>query len=68
MVIGVAHESHISEQRVALVPAIVPSLTKAGLEVVVVKDAGVKAGFPDSLFEEQGAGIVAQRSEVFQSA
>ncbi|MBI3006012.1 MAG: Re/Si-specific NAD(P)(+) transhydrogenase subunit alpha [Ignavibacteriales bacterium] len=68
MVIGVAHEAHSSEQRVALVPAIVPSLTKAGLEVVVEKDAGVKAGFPDSLFEEQGAGIVAQRSEVFQSA
>lgn len=68
MVVGVALESHPLEQRVALVPAVVSSLTKAGIKVLVEKSAGVKAGYSDSLFEEQGAAISSNRTEVFNSA
>ncbi len=35
MVVGVPKESFPGERRVALVPGVIPSLTKAGFEVVV---------------------------------
>ena len=48
MIAGVPVESSPHEQRVALVPAVVPTLIKAGLQVLVEPGAGEKAGFPDS--------------------
>lgn len=68
MVVGVALESHLLEQRVALVPAVVSSLTKAGIQVHIEKSAGKRAGYADSLFEEQGARITANREELFHTA
>ena len=68
MIIGIPAESYPDEQRVALVPAFVSNLTKAGLEVHVQQGAGEKAGFADSTYEEQGARLVAERSELFSSA
>ena len=35
MIVGVPREIFPGERRVALVPAVVPSLAKAGMEVVV---------------------------------
>ncbi|MHA1114529.1 MAG: NAD(P)(+) transhydrogenase (Re/Si-specific) subunit alpha, partial [Alphaproteobacteria bacterium] len=40
MLIGVPKESMSGEPRVALVPATIPALTKAGLTVRVEKGAG----------------------------
>jgi NAD(P) transhydrogenase subunit alpha len=55
MIVGVPAESSPQEKRVALVPALVPALTKAGADVVVQSGAGAAAGFPDSAYAERGA-------------
>jgi proton-translocating NAD(P)+ transhydrogenase subunit alpha len=65
IVVGVAKEVFPGERRVAMVPAILPSLTKAGLEVVVEPGAGLEAGYPDEAYVEKGAKIAADRAEVF---
>ena len=68
MIIGVPTETFPGERRVALVPAVVPNLIKAGSEVLVQRGAGDAAGFPDSLYAGKGARIAATRHEVFKSA
>jgi NAD(P) transhydrogenase subunit alpha len=68
MIVGVPRESFPGELRVALTPAVVPSLAKAGLEVVVEAGAGVRAGYPDADYISKGAKILTQRAEVFRAA
>jgi len=68
MIVGVPRESFPGERRVALVPAAIPNLTKAGLEVVVEAGAGIAAGYPDADYNAKGAKIVADRAEVFRVA
>ena len=68
MIVGVPKETFPGERRVALVPAVIPSLKKAGLEVVVESGAGAEAGYLDASYEEKGAKIVADRASVFASA
>jgi NAD(P) transhydrogenase subunit alpha len=66
MLIGILRETFPGETRVALVPAHVGQLVKAGHRVVVERGAGARAGFPDSMYEAAGA-AVAERPEVVQS-
>ena len=68
MIVGVPRESFPGERRVALVPAVIPNLTKAGLEVVVETGAGTAAGYPDADYVAKGAKIVSARAEVFRAA
>jgi NAD(P) transhydrogenase subunit alpha len=68
MIVGVPRESFPGERRVALVPAAIPSLAKAGLQVVVEAGAGVGAGYPDADYAAKGAKIISDRAEVFRSA
>jgi NAD(P) transhydrogenase subunit alpha len=68
MIVGVPRESFPGERRVALVPAAIPNLTKAGLEVVVEAGAGMAAGYPDADYTAKGAKIIAERAEVFRAA
>jgi H+-translocating NAD(P) transhydrogenase subunit alpha len=68
MIVGVPRESFPGEKRVALVPAAIPNLTKAGLEVVVEAGAGAAAGYPDADYAAKGAKIAAHRAEVFRAA
>ena len=68
MIVGVPRETFPGERRVALVPAAIPNLTKAGLEVVIEAGAGVEAGYPDADYVAKGAQIVAERAEVFRTA
>jgi len=68
MIVGVPRESFPGELRVALTPAVVPGLVKAGIEVVVEAGAGVRAGYPDADYISKGAKILAQRAEVFRAA
>jgi NAD(P) transhydrogenase subunit alpha len=67
MIVGVPRESFPGEKRVALVPAAIPTLTKAGLQVVVEAGAGIAAGYPDAEYVAKGARIVSERAEVFRS-
>jgi H+-translocating NAD(P) transhydrogenase subunit alpha len=68
MIVGVPRESFPGERRVAMVPAVVPSLTKAGLEVVVEAGAGKEAGYLDTEYAAKGAKILPTRSDVFAAA
>lgn len=68
MIVGVPKEIYPKERRVALVPAVIPNLKKAGLDVVVEVGAGIGAGYPDTEYTEKGARLVTNRREVFQSA
>src|SRR6202162_2140791 len=68
MIVGVPRESFPGELRVALTPAVVPSLTKAGIEVVLEPGAGVGAGYPDADYVSKGAKLLPQRPDVFRTA
>jgi NAD(P) transhydrogenase subunit alpha len=58
MTIGIPRESSPGENRVAATPKTVAALKKLGYDVVVERDAGIRASFPDEAFEEAGATIV----------
>src|SRR5271169_4101928 len=68
MIVGVPRETFPGERRVAMVPAVIPSLTKAGLEVVVEAGAGREAGYLDTEYAAKGAKILPTRAEVFGAA
>ena len=68
MIIGVPKESYPGERRVAVVPMVIPNLVKAGFEVLVETGAGAEAGYPDALYVEKGAKILADRRAVFGRA
>lgn len=52
----------------ALVPSMLPSLTKVGAEVLIERSAGERAGFADKAYADKGATIVASRAELFAQA
>ena len=52
---GVLKETWPGEARVAVVPGVVGSLVKAGLELVVEAGAGEPAGYSDAQYQEKGA-------------
>jgi len=68
MIVGVPRESYPGERRVALVPAVIPNLKKAGLEILVEAGAGKGAGYLDAEYAEKGAKLVSSRAEIFQTA
>jgi H+-translocating NAD(P) transhydrogenase subunit alpha len=65
IIVSVPKETVPGEQRVALVPELVPRLTEAGLEVAVQSGAGELAGFFDAGYAAKGARLEA---EVFDKA
>ncbi len=68
MIAGVPAETYPGERRVSLTPAAVPALIKIGLEVHIEKGAGANAGFPDDMYEDQGAHVSPERSQLFSLA
>ncbi len=68
MIIGVPKETYPGEQRVALIPAILPSLKKEGMDVQVETGAGAASGYPDDAYAEKGGTIVSSRSQLFETA
>jgi len=57
MRIGVPREQRPGERLVAATPKTVAQLVKLGYDVVVESGAGAAANFPDTAYEEAGAGI-----------
>ncbi|MFC6009488.1 Re/Si-specific NAD(P)(+) transhydrogenase subunit alpha [Nocardia lasii] len=55
--VGVVRESGPGERRVAVVPKIIPALSKQGVEVIVEAGAGLGALIPDAAYVEAGATI-----------
>ena len=68
MIIGVPKETYPGERRVALVPMVIPTLVKAGFQVLVEANSGLQAGYPDAQYSEKGAEIVGERRTLFQRA
>ncbi len=52
----------------AAVPAVLPALAKAGIQVLVETGAGESAGYPDTTYVEKGATIALSRADVFARA
>ncbi len=68
MIVGVLREIYPGERRVALVPGVIPSLTKAGMAVVIEAGAGASAGYPNADYVAKGARVAGDRAEVFRTA
>ena len=68
MTIGVPKESFPGERRVALIPASVTAIIKAGLEIIIETGSGDEAGYKDSSYLEKGARVVKNRKELFNSS
>ena len=68
MTVGILKETFPGERRVAVIPAGVATLKKAGITVIVEPGAGVSAGFPDDQYVSQGALVGTSRSDVLAKA
>ncbi|GAB6089399.1 Re/Si-specific NAD(P)(+) transhydrogenase subunit alpha [Spirochaeta dissipatitropha] len=68
MIIGVLKETAANERRVALVPAHLPGLIKAGASLLVESGAGVAAGYPDEQYRDKGAEIAATAADIAKKA
>jgi alanine dehydrogenase len=68
MIIGVPKEIKKQEHRVALLPSAAYQLIKRGHKVVVERGAGVGAGYPDADYEQAGANLVPEHTDVFNQA
>lgn len=67
MIVGAIKETTPGEQRVALVPTVVQTLKRAGLQVVIERGAGALAGYPDCDYASSGAELL-DRAGVFAQA
>ncbi len=65
MIIAVPKEIKEQESRVAVTPSAAYQLIQRGHRVLVERDAGTGAGFPDSDYEAVGATMVATHAETF---
>ncbi|MEM7216826.1 MAG: Re/Si-specific NAD(P)(+) transhydrogenase subunit alpha [Pseudomonadota bacterium] len=68
MQIGVPKETWLGEKRVALVPATVKKLVKAGFEVAIEPGAGMAAGFRDGDYTEAGASVDRKRDAILKES
>ena len=68
MIIGVPAELKLSETKIPMSPLSVKSLVDAGNEVIIQKNAGIKASFPDSEYKKNGAEIAEYSGEIYQKA
>ena len=68
MNIGVLKEVKDGESRVILTPNEVKILSLKGHRVLVEKDAGLKAGFPDQSYLDAGAVIMKQAKDIFDQS
>ncbi|MCH2114665.1 MAG: Re/Si-specific NAD(P)(+) transhydrogenase subunit alpha [Pirellulales bacterium] len=68
MKVAVVRETYSDERRVALIPAALPLLVKAGWQVLVESGAGLSAGFSDADYEAREAQVVGDRQTAFAEA
>lgn len=68
MKIGILKETKPGEKRVALSPTVAGQLIKNGFEVCVESGAGTASSFEDPVYENAGAKVVADRSQVISQS
>jgi alanine dehydrogenase len=66
--IGIPKENSFQENRIALSPAAVKTLVKAGHRIIVEEDAGIESGFLDYAYSEAGAEIAYSNKQVFSAS
>ncbi len=64
--IGIPHDIHDDEKRIALTPEAVKILTDTGNEVFIEANAGMGAGFPDRDYSDNGAVVVDTQQKVYE--
>lgn len=65
--IGIPKEVAFPENRIALTPASVKTLVKAGHHIIVEKEAGERSNFSDYDYSEAGAEIAYSSDQVFKA-
>jgi alanine dehydrogenase len=68
MIVGVPKEIKDHEYRVALLPSAAYQLVKRGHQVLVERNSGTGAGYPDTDYEQAGATMIADHREIFEKA
>ena len=68
MIVGVLKEIKVLENRVCMTPAGVIAMKQNGHEVLVEKDAGTAAGFPDAEYVAAGATIADTASQIYEKS
>ena len=68
MIIAVPKEILPGENRVAVTPDVISKLIKAGFEVQIEKDAGLKAGFVNQKYTDSGAKVVDSVKDLYANA
>jgi alanine dehydrogenase len=68
MIIGVPKEIKDQEYRVALLPSAAYQLIKRGHQVLVERNAGAGAGYPDEDYAQAGATLVSDHAAAFGNA
>ncbi|RMH64282.1 MAG: hypothetical protein D6677_05195 [Calditrichaeota bacterium] len=66
--VGIIKELKNFERRVSLCPEDVGRLVEQGIEVLVEREAGLPAGYPDASYQQAGATIVPSAEKVFRKA
>ncbi|MCX8028820.1 MAG: Re/Si-specific NAD(P)(+) transhydrogenase subunit alpha [Brevinematales bacterium] len=67
MILGVVKETFPGERRVSVIPSVIPSLKKLGLEVWVERGAGEGAYYLDQEYENAGTKLVS-REDILNNA
>ncbi len=67
VLIGIPKESRLSEDRVALVPNSIRTLTGYGHRVIIERGAGENSSFSDHDYSEAGAELTSSKEKVFES-
>ena len=67
MIVAAVKEKNEFENRVSITPDTCKSYIKAGLDVIIEKNAGYNASFLDSFYKDSGAKIL-DREQVLQKA
>ncbi|HKJ09704.1 MAG TPA: NAD-binding protein, partial [Gammaproteobacteria bacterium] len=68
MRIGIPREIKTLEGRVALIPDACADLVKAGHEVLLERDAGLRAGYPDDQYRQAGVKVVDDAEALYGQA
>ena len=68
MIVGILKEIKIAEKRVSMTPAGVIAMIQNGHQVLVEKNAGIGAGYPDAEYIEAGATISDTAAEIYAKA
>ena len=68
MVVGVPIEIKENENRVSMTPYAVRTLTDDGHDVIIQESAGIKSGFTNDEYKENGARIVGTLDEIYDAS